>query len=123
MSRWRKKPIVIEATQWFKPGDHPKVGWGETADNVIQTLEGEMQVSPGDWIITGVAGEVYPCKPDIFEKTYDPVQRSHDIVVFDDIGLELTPAQPLGVRPIPTPPLGLLQRGLRAVQGIFDRHQ
>jgi len=40
---------------------------------VIQTLEGTMQASPGDWIIRGVAGEFYPCKPDIFEATYEAV--------------------------------------------------
>lgn len=83
--KYRKKPVVIEATQWFKNGDHPavkpvymhdvgdehwkptlltKLGW-------INTLEGEMRVSPGDWIITGVKGEHYPCKPDIFEQTYE----------------------------------------------------
>lgn len=77
-----KKPVVIEATQWFKMGDHPAVlshplepmleyvgeyhGW-------IQTLEGGHVVTPGDWIITGVKGEHYPCKPDIFEMTYSPV--------------------------------------------------
>jgi len=71
--KFRKKPVVIEATQWFKMGDHPEVthsihrGWGKVA-----TLEGDMTVMPGDWIITGVKGEHYPCKPDIFEMTYEP---------------------------------------------------
>ena len=78
--KFRKKPVVIEATQWFKLGDHPAVliapldvlpefrlgyhGW-------VQTLEGGHIVTPGDWIITGVKGEHYPCKPDIFEATYE----------------------------------------------------
>ena len=74
--KYRKKPVVIEATQWFKHGDHPEVkalfaykdgGW-------IQTLEGGHVVTPGDWIITGVKGEHYPCKPDIFEATYEAVE-------------------------------------------------
>ena len=73
MSRFRKRPVVVEATRWFKNGDHPAVkpqphstyGW-------IDTLEGGHVVSPGDWIITGTAGEVYPCKPDIFEEIYEP---------------------------------------------------
>jgi len=72
MSKFRKKPVVIEATQWFKHGDNPNVkqhanfgmGW-------IKTLEGGHVVTPGDWIITGVAGEMYPCKPDIFAATYE----------------------------------------------------
>ena len=72
--KFRKKPVIIEATQWFEHGDHPmvkpyntpKLGW-------IDTLEGGHIVSSGDWIITGVNGEHYPCKPDIFEKTYEPV--------------------------------------------------
>jgi len=43
---------------------------------VISTLEGDMTASPGDWIIKGVKGEFYPCKPDIFEQTYDPVENN-----------------------------------------------
>ena len=81
--KFRKKPVVIEATQWFKDGDHPLVVFNpaEVVSNppgmlddqwVIKTLEGYHIVTPGDWIITGVHGEAYPCKPDIFEKTYEP---------------------------------------------------
>jgi len=74
--KFRKKPVVIEATLWQKDGDHPEVtpyaiegfGW-------IATLEGGHIVTPGDWIIQGVHGEHYPCKPDIFEETYDPVME------------------------------------------------
>lgn len=44
------------------------------AIGIVETLEGNMIASPGDWIITGVAGEKYPCKPDIFEKTYEPAE-------------------------------------------------
>ena len=77
--KFRKKPVVIEATQWFKLGDHPAVtempDWvvGFDKDNGwVDTLEGGHVVTPGDWIITGVQGEHYPCKPDIFELTYEP---------------------------------------------------
>lgn len=56
--KFRKKPVVIEAYQTEQDIDIP-------------TLEGIMHASPGDWIITGVNGEQYPCKPDIFEKTYE----------------------------------------------------
>jgi len=81
MGRYRRKPLVVEASQWVKPGDHPQVtaycnqlgpvtgpgpyGW-------IETLEGGHLVSSGDWIITGVKGERYACKPDIFSATYEP---------------------------------------------------
>lgn len=58
---FRKKPVVIEAYQTEEELD-------------IFTLEGVMHAAPGDWIITGVGGEQYPCKPDIFEKTYEPVE-------------------------------------------------
>ena len=86
--KFRKKPVVIEATQWFKNGDHPEVKpvythgpndehWHPTVptgEGWIKTLEGDMRVTPGDWIITGVKGEHYPCKPDIFEMTYERVE-------------------------------------------------
>lgn len=115
MAKFRKKPVVIEATQWFKNGDHPQddafhIGGSETGENFpqkyeqegkvvryyrtpamdgqtpckhcgvimhehgwIDTLEGGHIVCPKDWVITGVQGEHYPCKPDIFEKTYEKV--------------------------------------------------
>lgn len=79
MAQYRKKPVVIEATQWFKHGDHPEVVQYQSLDPDMQgygwimTLEGGHIVTPGDWIITGVNGEHYPCKPDIFAKTYLPV--------------------------------------------------
>lgn len=87
MSKYRKRPIVIEAHQWFKNGDHPVVkpsaGMGDRiceacghpskAHGWCPTLEGNHIVCVGDWIITGVKGEHYPCKPDIFVATYEPV--------------------------------------------------
>lgn len=85
MARYRKKPVVIEATQWWpgsevegvvfpdpNPTDNPNLA-GARSEPAILTLEGPLRVSPGDWIITGVKGERYPCKPDIFEATYEPV--------------------------------------------------
>jgi hypothetical protein len=123
MPKFRKKPVVIEATQWFKNGDHPedyakdchgfengelRVFTGEECrtnqwegavvryfrhpqvkgtslceecgatmhvHGWIDTKEGGHRVCPGDWIITGVKNERYPCKPDIFEKTYEPVSE------------------------------------------------
>ena len=80
---YRKKPVVIEAIQYT--GDN----FGEVyvfsqrlcsrlLDKfiMIYTLEGDMCVSVGDWIIKGVKGEFYPCKPDIFEATYEPVEEA-----------------------------------------------
>lgn len=79
-TRFRKKPVIIEATQWFKLGDHPavvmKADRNRYADEEvpwIETLEGGHVVSPGDWIITGVKGEFYPCRDDIFRLTYEEV--------------------------------------------------
>lgn len=111
MPKYRKKPIVIEATQWFQNGDHPEDGeerflQGEFKGELLEgkvvryyrspeldgdmeckkcnktmhyhgwvdTLEGSHVVCPGDWIIKGVNGEFYPCKPDIFAKTYEKVE-------------------------------------------------
>ena len=118
----RKQLVVVEATQWWKNGDHPldytendisgmsaeyrrRENWeGEVVryfrhpeqdyagqsncgrcgeilhkHGWIDTLEGGHTVCPGDWIITGVKGEHYPCKPDIFEATYERVEEtSHE---------------------------------------------
>lgn len=91
--KYRKKPVVIEAFQlteevalgYFldkKPlpfgvglsgSYHPGRREIHSARAVIQTLEGSMVANLGDWIIKGVKGELYPCKPDIFEATYEPV--------------------------------------------------
>lgn len=114
MAKYRKKPVVIEATQWFKNGDHPQDGSREvnitsnsakfltegevvryyrkpTDDSQrpcehckqimhvhgwIDTKEGGHIVCPGDFIITGVQGERYPCKPDIFAATYEAVTET-----------------------------------------------
>lgn len=85
--KYRKKPVIIEAIQFednsdriieiqeFLGGDTIRVNY-EDKDNPylkIETLEGIMKASVGDYIIKGVNGEFYPCKPDIFEKTYERV--------------------------------------------------
>lgn len=82
MKNFRKKPVVIQAIQVPASGEMPsddlidlvnEQGWSGDDDGIIiPTLEGDHLASPGDWIIRGVAGEYYPCKPDIFAKTYDP---------------------------------------------------
>lgn len=88
--KFRKKPIVIEAKQWFVAGDHPDVVAYESVSidccqicdacyktmnlhGWVETLEGGHVACPGDWIITGIKNEKYPCKPDIFEQTYERV--------------------------------------------------
>ena len=100
MGQYRKKPVVIEAVQWTGQnlhdvfeftGKHPK--WDEWFENwkayeayvrdngdtfKIFTLEGSMTASPGDWIIKGVAGEFYPCRDDIFRRTYDEAGDAKD---------------------------------------------
>lgn len=86
VKQYRKKPVVIEAilwdgTNWSEICDWTK-NWGvrgepfptdEHMDILIETLEGEMKCNLGDYIIKGVQGEFYPCKPDIFEATYEAV--------------------------------------------------
>jgi hypothetical protein len=125
MSQFRKKPVVVEAAQWFKNGDHPEdrvdemvpdplAGEGKTYKRLegavvrffrhpttrgdhpcqhcsqqmhvhgwIDTSEGGHIVCPGDWIITGVKGERYPCKPDIFAATYEPADVAPGVTVPD----------------------------------------
>lgn len=85
MPKFRKKPIVIEAVQWTgmnareikkfcltgtKPVDATQ---NDPNTFIIPTPEGKMEASKNDWITKGVEDEFYPCKPNIFEKTYDPV--------------------------------------------------
>ena len=95
MAKFVKKPVVVEATQWFCVGDVANVvrrltAWVGEEDvlckhcgghlrhhGYVETLEGGYIVCPGDWIITGVKGEHYPCKPDIFEMTYEPVEETN----------------------------------------------
>lgn len=75
--QWRKKSVVIEAIQWTGGNAVTLLDWikpearQEGAVIVIPTLEGDHEASLGDWIIKGVAGEFYPCKPDIFTMTYE----------------------------------------------------
>jgi len=82
MPRFRKKPVEVEAVQWT--GSNINELWdvfsaeniyGPTEKNpdwlIIATLEGDMRADVGDWIIQGVKGELYPCKPDIFDATYE----------------------------------------------------
>ncbi len=102
MAKFRKKPVVIEAEQWFRNGDHSEDGPSNKEGQIVRryrnpnrsgedicdhhrcifpmslhgwidTLEGGHVVCPGDWIITGIKGEKYPCKPDIFEATYEEI--------------------------------------------------
>jgi len=84
MPKFRKKPVVIEAVQWFSNVHVPDVCRLESCKPFflgphIHTLEGPFVVSPGDWIITGVKGEKYPCKPDIFEATYERVSDNYRV--------------------------------------------
>ena len=89
---YRRKPLIIEAIQWFEHGDHAAVTeiprWHEQAViealnqgarlsdwGFIETLEGGHLVRPGDWIVTGVRGEFYPCKDGIFQEIYEKVEQ------------------------------------------------
>ena len=83
--KYRKKPVEIDAIQWVSDnieqvyemlGDNLIIDTDEDEDEVkhfINTLEGKMEMSWGDYIIKGVKGEFYPCKPDIFEMTYEKI--------------------------------------------------
>lgn len=86
--KYRKKPVAIEAVEWvginanevkgFCPTAKLDYRCGTVVKITIPTLEGDMTVSYGDYIIKGVNGEFYPCKPDIFLKTYEPVEESEE---------------------------------------------
>ena len=80
MPNFRKKPVTIEARQWSGSNAVDLLDWitpaarQEGSTLIIPTLEGDHEASLGDWIIKGVKGEFYPCKPDIFAATYEQVQ-------------------------------------------------
>jgi hypothetical protein len=74
MPRYRKRPVTISAHRFLPPEQipdgvvptkHSETGYG------IETIEGWVRATPGDWIITGVEGEKYPCRADIFDQTYE----------------------------------------------------
>jgi hypothetical protein len=90
MTKFRKKPIILDAAQWHEYGDHPRVrllgindnkrarpcpdcGRGLMIHGVIYTLEGDAIVCPGDFIVTGTEGEAYPVKERIFGDIYEAV--------------------------------------------------
>lgn len=96
MAHYRKRPIAIEAWQFNPDNDEPMPSWLQKALFVwpnaggvqfensgsgikIQTLEGVMAASPSDWIIKGVKGELYCCRPDTFDETYEAVRPSLEV--------------------------------------------
>ena len=91
MSFFKKKPVVIEARQlthdnlgeindWINSNNkNCYLSLDDRPALVIETLEGNHQANIGDWIIKGVKGEFYPCKPDIFEMTYEPYIVAADL--------------------------------------------
>lgn len=102
---FRKKPVAIQAMQWdgTAEGAIPIIDWiltgrhaaryHDKTDDVpnarteiaIDTLEGTITASPGDWIIRGVKGEFYPCKPDIFEASYEPLFGDEIVRISDAV--------------------------------------
>ena len=80
--KFRKKPVIIEAVQWMgqNSGEIQKFTGRDNSfisqegKMMIKTLEGSLTATKNDWIIKGIRGEFYPCKPDIFEATYEKVQ-------------------------------------------------
>ncbi len=74
---WQREPIVApelnEGAVWIDPGAPIAKGHGSAAELLCGTLEGVHRIDWNDWIIQGVKSELYPCKPDIFEATYEPV--------------------------------------------------
>lgn len=87
MAKYRKKPIVVEAVQYlgyeslpeiaqFMKDEYLRVLFKPVSEQlIIPTLEGDHEANVGDWIIKGIKGEFYPCKPDIFEQTYEKVEK------------------------------------------------
>ena len=105
MQKFVKKPVVIEAIQYdganitevetFVGGKLPTVmNSNKDTQLVVSTLEGDMKISKKDYVIKGVNGEFYPCKPDIFEKTYDVVENVERPQTFGEkaVGITFNPS-------------------------------
>ena len=111
MKKFVKKPVVIEAIQfttnnepndvemtrmvdWINAESDMKISSHNGTSIFINTLEGEMRAECGDWIIKGVNGEFYPCKPDVFEKTYDVVEDGVRLQTFGEkaVGITFNPS-------------------------------
>ena len=111
MRKFVKKPVVIEASQfstnneihdiemdwlvdWINTESNKKIARHNGTSIFINTLEGEMRAECGDFIIKGVEGEFYPCKPDIFEKTYDVVEDGVRLQTFGEkaVGITFNPS-------------------------------
>lgn len=90
MAKYRKKPVVIEAWHYtgdgfqakapawvldYRSADGQQIRLQQNSTLTVPTLEGDHTALMGDWIIQGIKGELYPCKPDIFEATYEAVER------------------------------------------------
>lgn len=79
MAKYRKKPVIVEA-EVYRGGLEDGILCDDLGDVTlwkpyVNSLEGRLFITPGDYIITGVKGERYPCKPDIFEMTYEKVEE------------------------------------------------
>ena len=101
MKKYVKKPIVIEAVQYNGNNVQEILNFcggtavvGMLSEITIKTLEGPLHVSDGDFIIKGVEGEFYPCKPDVFEKTYDVVENAERPQTFGEkaVGITFNPS-------------------------------
>ena len=91
MAKFRKKPVIVNAEQWKGTveslciledfmGDGPQADFTQSPPPIfIETLEGKMRGDVGDWIIKGISGEFYPCKPDIFRLTYEEVASDAEL--------------------------------------------
>lgn len=88
MAKYRKRPVVIEAWQWTTGADYSTAPqwaqavvshWSPTHIQVTGN-QGVVQADPGDWLIKGVEGEVYPCKPSVFDATYEPVEEETPVL-------------------------------------------
>lgn len=95
IAKFRKKPVIIEAMQWTGENYEEISKWLHSYGKpsfaindgrlVVPTLEGDIYATIGDWIIKGVKGEFYPCKPDIFELTYEKIPNDNEIVLYNNV--------------------------------------
>ena len=110
MKTYNKKPVTVQAVQWFPGVIIPGVDESDEGKSArVETQHGEVLVLPGDWIVQGIEDELYPCKDNIFQATYEPLAQGYSVLITAGRGLNVR-SEPSTMGRV----MAILKRGTRA---------